>query len=153
MNASMAELYRKHRPLLISIGCRLVGREHAEDLVHDVIIEAWRRADSFDPSRGTVRNWLAVRVHCRAIDQMRARVRRERKHARLTEVPRPPPSLVDDAPVAFERHRLQAALGRLNESQRRVLELHFFRELSFPEIARELDVPLGTVKSRIARGI
>src|SRR5882724_11510868 len=76
--AALATLYDRHAALLLGLALRIVGeRRDADDLLHDVFLEAWRTAKDFDPSRGRVRTWLAIRMRSRALDlQKSARVSR-----------------------------------------------------------------------------
>src|ERR1051325_6352773 len=76
--AALATLYERHASLLLGLALRIVReRREAEDLLHDVFLEAWRAAKDFDPKRGKVRTWLAVRMRSRALDhQKSARVSR-----------------------------------------------------------------------------
>src|ERR1041385_7882142 len=67
--AALATLYDRHAPLLLGLALRILReRRDAEDLLHDVFLEAWRTAKDFDPNRGRVRTWLAIRMRSRALD-------------------------------------------------------------------------------------
>ena len=66
---ALAKLYDLHAPVMLALAQRILGSKNdAEDLVHDVFLEAWRRAADYDPERGTVRAWLILRTRSRAID-------------------------------------------------------------------------------------
>src|SRR5215212_10991399 len=75
---ALASLYERHAGILLGLAMRIVrDRREAEDLLHDVFLEAWRSAKDFDPKRGRVRTWLAIRMRSRALDlQKSARVSR-----------------------------------------------------------------------------
>lgn len=146
---ALAQLYERHSGILLGLAMRIVrDRREAEDLLHDVFLEAWRSAKDFDPNRGRVRTWLAIRMRSRALDlQKSARVSRNAGDAGLDV-------LVDDHEGASPDHaRVRAALAELGPDQRRVLELAYFEGLSCTEIATRVDIPVGTVKSRIAAGL
>ena len=146
---ALAALYERHAAVLLGLAMRILrSRLEAEDLLHDVLLEAWRSAKDFDPNRGRVRTWLAIRMRSRALDlQKSARVSRNAGDAGLELV-------VDDAEAASPDHaRVRAALAVLNADQQRVLELAYFEGLSCSEIAAKVAIPLGTVKSRIAAGL
>jgi RNA polymerase sigma-70 factor (ECF subfamily) len=146
---ALASLYDRHSGLLLGLAMRIVrDRREAEDLLHDVFLEAWRSAKDFDPKRGRVRTWLAIRMRSRALDlQKSARVSRNAGDAGLD-------LLVDDNQHASPDHaRVRAALADLGADQRRVLELAYFEGLSCTEIAERISNPVGTVKSRIAAGL
>jgi RNA polymerase sigma-70 factor (ECF subfamily) len=147
--AALARLYERHAPLLFGLALRIVReRREAEDLLHDVFLEAWRSARDFDPKRGRVRTWLAIRMRSRALDLKKsARVARNAGEAGLELVP-------DDAERARfdggDHARVRAALGALAVDQRRVLELAYFDGLTCTEISTQISIPVGTVKSRLA---
>src|ERR1700729_3235744 len=66
--AALATLYERHASALLGLAMRIVReRREAEDLLHDVFLEAWRSAKTFDPKRGRVRTWLAIRMRSRAL--------------------------------------------------------------------------------------
>lgn len=147
--SALASLYDRHSGILLGLAMRIVrDRREAEDLLHDVFLEAWRSAKDFDPKRGRVRTWLAIRMRSRALDlQKSARVSRNAGDAGLD-------LLVDDKEGASPDHaRVRAALAELGSDQRRVLELAYFEGLSCTEIAARVSIPVGTVKSRIAAGL
>src|SRR5215813_10600749 len=147
--AALASLYQRHSPVLLGLAMRIVrDRREAEDLLHDVFLEAWRTAKDFDPKRGRVRTWLAIRMRSRAVDlQKSARVSRNTGDGGLE-------LLVDEADAASPDHgRVRKALAELGSDQRRVLELAYFEGLSCTEIAERVAIPVGTVKSRIAAGM
>lgn len=147
--AALATLYERHGSLLLGLALRIVReKREAEDLLHDVFLEAWRTAKDFDPRRGRVRTWLAIRMRSRALDlQKSARVSRNTGDGGLE-------LLVDEAASASPDHgRIRGALAELGSDQRRVLELAYFEGLTCTEIAKRVEIPVGTVKSRIAAGL
>jgi RNA polymerase sigma-70 factor (ECF subfamily) len=147
--SALGELYDRHAGALLSVAQHMLGdTAAAEDAVHNVLLEAWRRADAYDAARGTVRSWLLVRMRSRCLDRLRAaRVRRD-----LTEheapVPQPAPR-PDEGMAAGDVDRLQAALVTLPEAQRAVVDLVYLRGFTCAAAAEALDCPLGTIKSRI----
>jgi RNA polymerase sigma-70 factor (ECF subfamily) len=146
---ALATLYERHAPLLLGLALKIVReRREAEDLLHDVFLEAWRSAKDFDPRRGRVRTWLAIRMRSRALDlQKSARVSRNTGDGGLDLV-------VDESESASPDHRrVRRALAELGQDQRRVLELAYFEGLSCTEIAERVAIPVGTVKSRLAAGL
>ncbi|HEY4059557.1 MAG TPA: sigma-70 family RNA polymerase sigma factor [Kofleriaceae bacterium] len=146
---ALSELYDRHSGILLGLAIRIVReRRDAEDLLHDVFLEAWRSAKDFDPKRGRVRTWLAIRMRSRALDLKKsARVSRNAGDAGLE-------TMVDDKPASSPDHNaVRAALLALGPEQRKVLELAYFEGLSCSEIAERVAIPVGTVKSRIAAGL
>jgi RNA polymerase sigma-70 factor (ECF subfamily) len=146
---ALAALYQRHGSILLGLAMRIVReRREAEDLLHDVFLEAWRSAKDFDPKRGRVRTWLAIRMRSRALDlQKSARVSRNAGDSGLD-------LLVDDGATTSPDHaRVRTVLAELGADQRRVVELAYFEGLSCTEIAERIEIPVGTVKSRIAAGL
>jgi RNA polymerase sigma-70 factor (ECF subfamily) len=146
---ALATLYERHSGILLGLALRIVReRREAEDLLHDVLLEAWRAAKDFDPKRGRVRTWLAIRMRSRALYlQKSARVSRNAGDAGLDVVP-------DERERTSPDHaRVRAALAELGTDQRTVVELAYFEGLSCSEIATKIKIPIGTVKSRLAAGL
>jgi len=150
---AMADLYQRHAGLLLGLALRIVReRREAEDLLHDVFLEAWRAAKDFDPKRGRVRTWLTIRMRSRSLDhQKSARVARNAGDAALDAVVDPGR---DEGPGAGRDHaRVREAVAALGTEQRQVLELAYFEGLSCSEIAARVAIPIGTVKSRLSAGL
>ena len=149
--SALAELYDHYAPQMLGVACRIVGNQRdGEDLLHDVFMEVWEKARSFDSNRGTVRNWLFLRVRSRAIDRIRA-LATARKYAMAER----PPELSEtssqtDPSQQLDCIRAREAMSSLSESQREVVTLGYFEGLTCQEIAERCQVPVGTVKSRLA---
>ncbi|HEY6882281.1 MAG TPA: sigma-70 family RNA polymerase sigma factor [Polyangiales bacterium] len=144
---ALGELYDRYSGLLLALGLRIVAnRREVEDVLHDVFLEAWRCAGDYDPARGSVKTWLAVRMRSRCLDRIRAHVNARTEV--LTDLQEPEAAGV--AENRLDGARVCALLDGLPEAQRKVLELGYFAGLSCQQIADELGIPLGTVKSRVA---
>jgi RNA polymerase sigma-70 factor (ECF subfamily) len=146
---ALAAVYDRHSGLLLGLGVRLLNnRAEAEDVLHDVFVEAWKRAADFDPARGSVRTWLAMRMRSRCLDRQKSpRVSRsveyDSSEAARTAAPEQDPLL------RLQRVRVREALAALSDDQRTVVELAYFNGLSTNEIAARTGVAQGTVKSRL----
>ncbi len=150
--AALGFLYDRYSGLLLALGTRVLGNQReAEDLLHDVLLEAWRSAKTYDRQRGTVRAWLCMRMRSRALDRLRSagrsRVVLDEQGGAMDGVSEEDPS------VAPDRRTVRAALAALPSDQRTVLELGYFQGMTSSEIAKHVDIPIGTVKSRVARGL
>lgn len=152
--AAFSALYSRYASTMLSVARRILGgkvERESEDLLHDVFMEVWRRAGSYERSRGTVRTWLLLRVRCRAIDRRRsARVSKGVLTDDFRSLAEEPTG--EDPALATDRRAVREALLSLPEAQRQVLVLTYFEGLSSSEIAEQLGVPMGTVKSRVAAG-
>jgi RNA polymerase sigma-70 factor, ECF subfamily len=148
--AALSQLYTTFAPMMMGLAERIMrDPKEAEDLIHDVFVEAWRRAGDYDPTRSSVKAWLLMMVRSRALDRLRsARAKQITLVAVVPEVE----AVTNDSELC-ERGQLHVALSRLTPEQRSVLELGYFQGLSSQEIASALGVPLGTVKSRVAAAL
>lgn len=154
--AALAELYDSTSGRVFVLVQRITTcRALAEEVVEDVYWQVWRQAARFDASRGAVLAWLLAMARSRALDALRAQARfahealddEERAGHADPESPLPP-DLLDATCASTRLHALLAALEAL---PRQVLALAFFRGLTHEDIAAQLGLPLGTVKSLIRR--
>jgi RNA polymerase sigma-70 factor (ECF subfamily) len=124
----------------------------AEDVVQDAFLSVWRSASSFDAGRGSVRGWLLMIVHRRAVDLVKREERRgEQRPDMVPETVGV--SAAEAAALRTDRGRVQEALRTLPEGERQALELAYYGGLSQSQIAKRLKVPLGTIKSRVFNGL
>ena len=156
---ALGELYDRYSRLVFSLAANSVGdRATAEEITQDVFLRVWQRAGQYRADRGKVSTWLTGITRHRCIDQLRRRAVRAEKHsvtwAEISPGSEPVGSGPDEAAAqTLERERVRAAVGGLPEEQRRVLALAYFQGLSQSRIAEVLDLPLGTVKTRVRLGM
>ena len=146
------EAYQLYHKLLYSTAYHVLGSvEDAQDCVHDALARVWRSPDSYNRSKGAVRSFLVVCVRNEAITRLRSKARR----LRLVDRVAAEPIEHDELPIVdvVETGRVRKALAALPPEQRRPLELAYYDYMTHSEIAKTLDQPLGTVKSRIAMGL
>ena len=151
---ALGVLYDRHAPTLLATAARILGNpREVEDLVHDVLMEAWQKAGDYDRARGSVRTWLLVRLRSRALDRWRraGRIRILAMEDQTLDELLPAPA--GDPGQSVDHARVRHAVRDLPEAQRQVLELAYFEGLSASEIAERLTIPIGTVKSRTAAGM
>jgi RNA polymerase sigma-70 factor (ECF subfamily) len=153
--AALAQLYDQYRGILLGLLMRILGsREEAEDVLQEVFIQVWRRASDYEPNRGRPFTWLVTLTRSRAIDRLRQRASRERTVAASAEQnPEEASDAVADTYRAEQREIVTAALKRLPDEQRQTLLLAYFDGLTQTEIAKRLNAPLGTVKTRMRSGM
>ena len=150
---ALGELYDRYQRPMLAIGIRILrDRREAEDTLHDVFVEVWRKAGDYDPRRGKVRTWMFMRMRSRALDQVRSARLSRRVNLPEGEEENRGSVEVDEA-LSGDRTKLQGALHELSEGQREVLSLGYFGGLSSREIAGKLEIPIGTVKSRTASAL
>jgi RNA polymerase sigma-70 factor (ECF subfamily) len=128
----------------------LPDRSMAEEVMQQVLVEIWRRGPDYDAERASLLTWMMTIARSRAIDE-----RRRRRPEPID------PAAIDDgdaAPAAeldqmLERWRLAELLDQIPPEEAVALRLRFYDELAQPEISARLGVPLGTVKTRMVRGL
>ena len=153
--AAMAEAVRRHRGPVFAFARRLVGDSaRAEEISQEVFLRLWERSSRFDAQRGSLRAFLLAITHGRALDLMRSdasRQAREQRDALRTESPAGGVEAeVIAQTVAGAVHR---ALAQLPDTERRAVELAYLGGHSYRTVARLLDEPEGTIKSRIRSGL
>ncbi|MFF3493001.1 RNA polymerase sigma factor [Streptomyces sp. NPDC002795] len=156
--ACLAEVYRRWAPLVRGLAQRALGdRCEAEDVMQQVFLAAWRGRSGYRPELGPPSAWLTGIARHRVADALAARTRRAAlfeaaagRHA-LSVGREPAPDAGMDAVV--ERLVLSQELARLPSTQRTVLCLTFYEDLTQPQIAARTGWPLGTVKSHARRGM
>lgn len=155
---AVATLYDRHATLLYGIANQMLRDPGAaEDVVQDVFVSAWRQASSYDSVRGSVTTWLVTLTRNRAID----RIRRERSRNPVgapvdVETAFDLDSGDDTAGVVLDRmvgNQVREAVADLPDKQRESLELAWFSGFSQSEIATRINVPIGTVKTRMFHGM
>ena len=153
--AALAQLYDRYRAILFGLLMRILNnREEAEDVLQEVFLQVWRKAQDFDESRGRPFTWLVTLARSRGIDRLRTLAARERvAEAGARE---PSDEISDAATDAFkseQRGLVSDALAKLPDEQKRPIMLAYFEGLTQSEIAKNLGAPLGTVKTRMRTGM
>ena len=155
---ALGELYDVLAPWVLGLAFRILDDEdEAEEVAGDVFAQVWRRIDKHDSRRGPLVPWILSIARNRSLDALRRRRRWWRKaerweeaHAADTGQVEAPAAPHEAAVPGWPVHReVHAALAALPDEQRRVVLLAYFEGLTHSEIARRLDQPLGTVKTRL----
>ncbi|HVS16136.1 MAG TPA: sigma-70 family RNA polymerase sigma factor [Thermoanaerobaculia bacterium] len=149
---ALRELHDRYAGLLIGLARRIVGsREEAEDVVQEALVQAWRQAARYQPSRSSVSTWLAMITRSRAIDRIRTRRVVDRTAQAAHDEGFSGHASAEGPSTVIHRERrarLQSVMEELPAEQRQMLELAYFGGLTQAEIAEETGIPLGTVKTR-----
>jgi RNA polymerase sigma-70 factor (ECF subfamily) len=156
-SAAFEVVYERHSTVAYSLAHRICGRQQAaEDIVQEAFLSAWRRASSFDATRGSLRTWLLGIVHHRAIDALRRAggdaYRRVDQPVEEIDIE----GSVDVGTEVADRERagvVRDALTGLPAEQSKVIELAYFGGFTHIEIADMLGLPIGTVKGRMRLGL
>jgi len=126
----------------------LSDQSDAEEVVADVLWQAWHDAKTFDAKRGSVSVWLVMLARSRAIDRLRSNRARQLSVGQQSDLESPP----DPAMEVYQAQRariVRKALAELDSNERATLELAYFTDLPQSEVAEKLGIPLGTVKTRM----
>lgn len=152
---ALRELYDATSAKLFGVVLRILSdREEAEDVLQEVYVTVWRRADRYEAARASVITWTSTIARNRAIDRLRARGPLAKAE------PVEDLQIADDAKSAEallaaseDAGRLQGCLSELDDRTEQVIRTAFFEGVTYEALARRMDAPLGTVKSWIRRGL
>lgn len=153
---ALGALYDRFAARMLAVAHGVLGnRRDSEDLLHDVMLEVWRKASTYDAERGSVQVWLSVKTRSRARDRLRSLAVAQR-HGMV-----PPPEAYEAVDAEADRELLRhaehsqvrKAMELLSETQRTVIEMSHLEGYTSSEIAERCDVAVGTVKSRLARAM
>ncbi len=156
--ATFERAYREHRPRALAAALGVLhDARAAEDVVQEVFAQLWRRPRTFDARRGSLRSYVTMLARSRAVDRWRGQAARAAAAERLADVAgREATHERSAADAAIERERsaqVVSILAGLPSRQREAVLLAFGHELTAPEIARAVGVPVGTAKSRVRLGL
>jgi RNA polymerase sigma factor (sigma-70 family) len=158
--AALRQLYEATSARLYAVALRVLSNpQHAEDVLQDAYLYIWRNADGYRSSLSPPMAWLGLVVRSRALDFLRRRTA-ERALAGQPIHDDMPDALITDEAAPIDRQiaseqalALHDCLRRIESRQREVLTLAYFRDLSHSELAQQLKLPLGTVKSWVRRSL
>jgi RNA polymerase sigma-70 factor (ECF subfamily) len=148
-------LYDRHARVAYSLAYRLLGdAASAEDLVQDVFLAVWRGSARYSPSRGSVRTWVLAILHNRGIDRLRTASAMARRQEALEQMASDVvPDVAEAAAGRAEAAAVRQALTGLPDEQLEVVKLAYYGGFTHQEISQMLEIPLGTVKSRMRMGL
>ena len=152
---ALEELYQRTSSKLFGVCLRICGdRSAAEDVLQEVYIKVWHRADQYQAGTYSPISWLAVIARNASIDWLRKNGRQNYDDEAVIEI------IADDAPLGDtvieekqQKARIMDCLEELNEEQNRPIRSAFFGGLTYSQLAKQIEVPLSTMKSRIRRGL
>lgn len=151
---AFANLYRRTSAKLYGICLRLLRSEpEAQDVLQEVYVLVWRKAERFDSGRASAITWLATLARNKAIDRLRGRPAGGEGIEAAADVEDDRPSAFDVVGQAEDAARLGRCIDELDERARAMIRAAFLDGASYPELAERENVPLGTMKSWIRRGL
>lgn len=151
---ALRSLYDRTSAKLYGISLRITGNEaDAVDVLQDVYVTVWRRAERFQAGRASPITWLALIARSRAIDALRRRRQPSEPIEAALEMPDEAQGAAEQMIEADDRRRLDQCLNALDERARTMIRAAFLDGLSYPQLASREGVPLGTMKSWVRRGL
>ncbi|HEX7885092.1 MAG TPA: sigma-70 family RNA polymerase sigma factor [Phenylobacterium sp.] len=152
---ALRQLYEATSAKLFGVCLRILSdREESEDVLQDVYVTIWRRADRFDGARASVMTWVSTIARNRSIDRLRARgPMTYAGPVEELEIADGSDSAETLLAAADDRNRLQGCLSELDDRTQSVIRTAFFEGVTYETLATRMDAPLGTVKSWIRRGL
>jgi RNA polymerase sigma-70 factor (ECF subfamily) len=151
--AALREVYDRLGRVSFGFLLKTLGeRGAAEDVQQQVFLEVWRRAESFDPERGSLLTWVMTIARSRAIDHLRRRVP-DPVDPQTATAALETGAGGEEIEALAEQWRLRGLLDRLPAAEAELLRMRFYGELTQSEIAAREGIPLGTVKTRMFNGL
>lgn len=157
---SFAELYDRYSRIIFSLALKIVkNREDAEEILQNVFLQIWDKAASFDSQKGNVYAWIVTMTRNKSIDKIRSKdYKSDSKNIDLNErlvynVKFFGNLTIDSASASERTDFVKNALGQLSAEQKSIIDLAFFNGLTQSEISSELNLPLGTVKTRMRQAM
>ena len=151
---ALDEAYEQFASYVYGLAARVTrDRRAAEDVTQEVFSYLWQRPELFDPTRGSLRSWLGVITHRRAVDWVRRETSGRRAEARSVDEVPIVPDVEEVATSLLTAERVRAAVNALPEDQRRLVELTWFEGRTYRQAAADEGLPEGTVKARLRRAL
>ena len=153
---AFVELYDQTAPRVLGLIKRLLkDHSQSEEVTQEVFLEIWQTATRFDTGRGSASSWMLTMAHRRAVDRIRASQAGRDRDLKIgvRDLDTAYDSVTESVEIRIEHERVERALGRLTELQRQAVKLAYYGGYSHSEVAAMLQVPIGTVKTRLRDGM
>lgn len=148
--SALGILYDRYASLVYRLALRILANpQEAEDLTQEVFLTLWR-SNTYNPARGSLSSFLTTLTRSRAIDKLRSRgtkLKFLQRWSQMMATETSPPTPFESVSLNQRSQYVRNALAQLPEKQRQVLEMAYYDGLSQSEIAKQLDIPLGTIKT------
>jgi len=152
--SALTDIFDQFASFVYGLALRVIGDPRAaEDVSQDVFVSVWERPDAFEPTRGSLRTWLATLAHRRAVDYVRREEARRRRAVREATRAVATPDVEEMALALVTAERVRTALDTLPDEQRRAIHLAYFGGKTYRQVAEVLGIPEGTAKSRLRLGL
>jgi RNA polymerase sigma-70 factor (ECF subfamily) len=153
---AFSELYDQLAPRVLGLVRRLlVDHAQSEEVTQEIFLEIWQSASRFDPAKGAATMWVLTMAHRRAVDRVRASQSSRDRDVRIgiRDHENGYDQVSETVEISIEHERVKKAMTKLTEIQRQAVSLAYYGGYSHSEVASMLDVPIGTVKTRLRDGM
>ncbi|KTR04731.1 sigma-70 family RNA polymerase sigma factor [Curtobacterium luteum] len=154
--AAFSDLYDELSGRVLGLVTRLLkDRAQSEEVTQEVFLEVWQQASRFDQVRGSAASWVLTMAHRRAVDRIRASQASHDRDTRIgiRDFEAGFDQVSESVEIRIEHERVSRALAKLTEFQRQAVQLAYYGGFSHSEMAEQLGVPIGTVKTRLRDGM
>jgi RNA polymerase sigma-70 factor (ECF subfamily) len=151
---AFADLYDAVCPRVYGLAARIVRDPGiAEEVAQEALVQVWRNAARFDPAKGSALSWMLTITHQRAVDRVRAEAASTARTLRAATAEVPFDEVSEAVTASVEAQAVRRCLNALTDLQRKAVTLAYYGGHTYPQVARLLDVPLPTVKTRLRDGL
>lgn len=155
-SGALGILYDRYASLVYRLALRILANtQEAEDLTQEIFLTLWR-SGKYNPARGSLSSFLTTMTRSRAIDKLRSRSTKLKflqRWGQMMTAETSSPTPFEAASLSQRSQQVNEALAELPSSQRQVLEMAYYDGLSQSEIAKKLNIPLGTIKTWSRQGL
>ncbi|TFD30723.1 sigma-70 family RNA polymerase sigma factor [Cryobacterium cryoconiti] len=154
--AAFGELYDRMAPRVLGLVRRLlVDPAQSEEVAQEIFLEIWQTATRYEAQRGGASTWILTMAHRRAVDRIRSSQASRDRDVKIgiRDLAVAYDEVSETVAVRIEHERVEKAMSRLTELQRQAISLAYYGGLSQSEVAERLQIPLGTVKTRLRDGL
>ncbi|MGL3199670.1 MULTISPECIES: ECF RNA polymerase sigma factor SigK [Curtobacterium] len=154
--AAFSDLYDELSGRVLGLVTRLLkDRAQSEEVAQEVFLEVWQQAARFDQVRGSAASWVLTMAHRRAVDRIRASQASHDRDTRIgiRDFEAGFDQVSESVEIRIEHERVSRGLAKLTEFQRQAVQLAYYGGFSHSEMAEQLGVPIGTVKTRLRDGM
>ena len=154
--AAFGELYDQMAPRVLGLVKRLlVDHAQSEEVTQEIFLEIWQSASRYEAARGGASTWILTMAHRRAVDRIRSSQAGRDRDTKIgiRDLAVAYDNVSETVETRIEHERVEKAMSRLTELQRQAISLAYYGGLSHSEVAERLQIPLGTVKTRLRDGM